>query len=69
MYVDREPVLQCTVSIHEARQTANSCFTASVVFLNANTTISIRDIREKRYSDFQKHKSFFGLVKLGSASF
>ncbi|XP_047113911.1 uncharacterized protein LOC124792633 [Schistocerca piceifrons] len=65
--LDGEPKMQCSLHIHIAGTKSNTCFTASVMYINENSRLSLHDIEANRYSVFDKSKSFFGLVKLGNA--
>ncbi|KAK9890335.1 hypothetical protein WA026_010432 [Henosepilachna vigintioctopunctata] len=67
VYKNFDVLLQCTTTSHssERMMKGNTCYTASVTYLDTNDTISVSDITDGRYSLFEPGKSFFGLIKLG----
>ncbi|XP_052757777.1 uncharacterized protein LOC113518496 [Galleria mellonella] len=65
----RDTLLQCTQSSHspEALDRANSCFSASALFLRAGDKLAVRNTSGDRHSIMEPEKSFIGLVKLADA--
>ncbi|CAB3241090.1 unnamed protein product [Arctia plantaginis] len=64
----REKVLQCAQSTHSnGSEKANSCFSASAIFLKAGDKLAVRNTGGDRHSLMQPEKSFIGLIKLADA--
>ncbi|CAH0390893.1 unnamed protein product [Bemisia tabaci] len=65
MYRNNEPVLQCTVEMHnKPEKTRNTCFAAGLVYLNARDQLSLSEVEGERVTIFEKTKSFFGLFSI-----
>lgn len=64
----REKILQCAQSTHSnGSEKANSCFSASAIFLKAGDKLAVRNTGGDRHSLMQPEKSFIGLIKLADA--
>jgi len=63
--VNKKSLIKClTMEASNREEKTNTCYTGAATYLNADDTISIRDLEPDRHSILLPDRSFFGLLRL-----